>query len=131
MTKRNILTKALFGAVLLVSNAQTGLIPITSVDQYNELYNSDKPMITMFSASWCGPCKATKPRFSAAANANSDITFAYVDTDNKALSSITKSIRGIPTFVYSHKGKNIKRESGGMKRSEINKRVSELRAQTK
>ncbi len=113
--------------------AATKAIEITSVDQFNKLYNSDKPMITMYSATWCGPCKATKPHFKKLAEQRPDVTFAIVDTDK--LASLAKGIRGIPTFKFSKlgkpasfssNGKTISAFAGGRKFSELEKLVNDF-----
>ena len=78
-------------------------IEISSVDQFNKLYKSDKPMVAMYTTTWCGPCKATKPHFKELAKTVTDVNFCIIDAD-KFSNTLAKGLRGVPTFKFSHKG---------------------------
>lgn len=99
----------LCGPVLCASKA----IEITSMKQFNELNKSSKPMITMYTATWCGPCKATKPRFKKLAESTPSVNFCIVDVDKTALKSITSGIKGIPTFKFTRQGKPVRPNVSG------------------
>ena len=55
------------------------VITIKNVDQHAKLYQSDKPMITMVTAKWCGPCKSTKPHYEKLSDEYTDVSFCLVD----------------------------------------------------
>ncbi len=63
-----------------------------------------------FYATWCGPCKAFAPTFSAFAAKHPEITTQRVDVD--AQSDLTRKfgIRAMPTLVVLEDGKEIARE---------------------
>jgi len=109
----------LSAALLVVSALNAQVVTIGSVAEHSNYYNGDKPMVTMYTATWCGPCKATKPHFRALARENADVVFCLVDIDNTKTKPLTKGIRGVPTFIVSHKGKNIARQSSGMSKTEL------------
>ncbi len=96
---------ALLCAPNLFSAVKGHAIEITSTKQFNELYKSDKPMVTMYTRIGCPPCKATKPHFKKLAETMLGVNFCIVDVKKNALKSIISSIRGVPTFKFSHKGK--------------------------
>lgn len=50
-------------------------------------------------AEWCGPCRAFAPTFEKAAEANPDITFGKVNTDEEQELSGVFEIRSIPTLM--------------------------------
>ncbi len=112
--------------------AAAGAIEIKSADQFEKLYNSDKPMVTMYTATWCGPCKATKPHFERLAKSMPELNFCIVYSDKESL--IKKAnIRGYPTFKFSHKGKpvtfsvngrSMSSTSGGKRKSELQKLIN-------
>lgn len=79
-------------------------IIITSVDSYTQLIKGQKPVLAMFTAAWCGPCKSTKPHFNELAKMRQDVAFCLIDIDNKDLSLLTADIKGVPTFVGSYQG---------------------------
>ena len=130
--KMTLLPALLLGWALLLSNhADARMITVNSSDEYTKYYQGDTPLITMYSAEWCGPCKQMKPHFYAAAEAASDIIFCVIDTEAKAFSKILSDIRSIPTTILSHKGKQINRTSGGLTRTQIDTSINELRSKTR
>ena len=50
-------------------------------------------------APWCGPCRAFAPVYERVAEANPDVTFAKVDTDEEQELAGAFNIRSIPTLM--------------------------------
>jgi len=50
-------------------------------------------------APWCGPCRAFAPVFEKVAEANPDVTFAKINTDEEQELSAAFNIRSIPTLM--------------------------------
>jgi thioredoxin 1 len=50
-------------------------------------------------APWCGPCRAFAPVFEKVAEANPDVTFAKVNTDEEQELAGAFNIRSIPTLM--------------------------------
>lgn len=121
----------LLGVLMTASaglKAADSLVNIASVEEYAKHFQGDKPMIAMFTASWCGPCKQTKPHYLELATAYNDITFCIIDIDNKDLKPIHSEIKGVPTFVLSHKGQVVTKKSGGMARAQLQDMIENFKA---
>lgn len=67
----------------------------------------------MFSASWCGPCKATKPAFNALKEELKDVTMEVVDVNEQEALAQEHEIRAVPTFVLFNGEDEVARMSGG------------------
>ena len=131
----SILLAAFLCAPAALFAAKEGKVTIIkSVDQFNELYESNKPMVTMYTATWCGPCESTKPHFIALAKEIPEVNFCIVDF-NKFENTLIKKARigGVPTFKFSHKGKpvtfssngrSISSDSGGMGKGKLRKLIT-------
>lgn len=70
---------------------------------------SGKPMIVVFSATWCGPCQANKKKVypSAAVKPYHDkFVWAYLDADDEANAKTAKEfgVSGIPHIQFLNKG---------------------------
>ncbi|MBF0622040.1 MAG: thioredoxin [Magnetococcales bacterium] len=77
--------------------------PVATVDltkeNFQETVTNNDIVIVDFWAAWCGPCKAFAPVFEKVAEANTDITFAKVDTDAQRELAQGFQIRSIPTLM--------------------------------
>src|SRR5436305_13819406 len=50
-------------------------------------------------APWCGPCRAFAPVYEKVAEANPDVVFAKINTDEEQELSAAVNIRSIPTLM--------------------------------
>ena len=76
-------------------------------------------MLVDFWAAWCGPCLAFAPIYGAAAEDNTDITFAKVDTERLPQLAARYRVQGIPNFVVFRDGAVAQQRAGAMKSSDL------------
>lgn len=81
--------------------------------------HSGLPVVVDFWAAWCGPCKMMAPQFREAAKQLPRVRFAKVDTEAATQTAARFDIRSIPTLVLFEGGKEIARQPGAMRASEI------------
>ena len=68
----------------------------TDIDQ---LLDENTRVVILFGATWCGPCKAFKPKFQTISLENSDIVFAYCDVEETRATTTDLNIQSVPTIV--------------------------------
>jgi thioredoxin 1 len=90
--------------------------PIEITDSnFEEILNSEKPVMVDFWAEWCGPCKMVGPLVEEMAGEyDGKAVIAKVDVDNNPNVSAKYGIRSIPTMLFFKDGEIVDRQIGAV-----------------
>lgn len=80
-----------------------------------------------FWAEWCGPCLAFAPVYDAASEANPDILFAKVDTEDQQNLSRAMRIQAIPTLMAFRDGIGVFSQAGALPRHALTDLIEQVR----
>ncbi|BDA64429.1 MULTISPECIES: thioredoxin [Actinomyces] len=83
--------------------------------------------IVDFWASWCGPCQRFAPIFEKASEANPDITFAKVNTEEEQELAGALGISSIPTLMVFRDDVLVYREAGALPASALEALITQVR----
>ncbi|HXS52778.1 MAG TPA: thioredoxin [Usitatibacter sp.] len=68
-------------------------------DNFEQVVTSNPTVVVDYWAPWCGPCRGFAPVFEKVAEANPDVVFAKVNTDDQQEIAAHFQIRSIPTLM--------------------------------
>ncbi len=98
-------------------------------DNYEEIINSEKPVMVDFWAEWCGPCKMIGPVVEEMAGEyEGKAVIGHVDVDNNPGVSAKFGIRSIPTLLFFKNGEVVDKQIGAVPKTVL---TSKLEAQLK
>jgi thioredoxin 1 len=81
-----------------------------------------------FYADWCGPCKALAPTLERFASENPHITVGKINVDENSNTAEEFGIRGIPTLVFLHDGREVGRLVGATSQRTIQDLLNAIKA---
>jgi thioredoxin 1 len=80
---------------------------------FDQIINSEKPVLVDFSAEWCGPCKALAPTLKQLATEMGDrIRIIKIDIDKNQALQRKYNVASVPTMMIFKNGKQLWRQSG-------------------
>jgi len=96
-------------------------------ENYDDVLNSDKPILLDFWAEWCGPCKLIGPIIDEVSQDFSDTAIVgKVNVDVSAELSSKYGIRNIPTLLFIKNGEVVDKHVGAASKKEISDKLNSL-----
>lgn len=93
---------------------------------FDNLIQSEKPVLIDFHATWCGPCKVLGPILKEVKdNLGDRISIIKIDVDKNQQIASQYQVRGVPTMILFQEGKQLWRESGVLDKNAIIKIILE------
>jgi thioredoxin 1 len=93
---------------------------------FNQIIQSDKPVLVDFFATWCGPCQMLAPILKdVKTNLGERISIIKIDVDKNQAVAAQYQVRGVPTMILFQNGKQLWRQSGVLSKEDLIKVILE------
>ncbi|AXG70905.1 thioredoxin [Kordia sp. SMS9] len=87
---------------------------------FNDIIDSEVPVLVDFFADWCGPCKMLAPILKQVKEELGDaVKVIKIDVDKNQPLAAKYQVRGVPTMLLFKNGKQLWRQSGVLQKNDI------------
>lgn len=90
------------------------------MSKFQEIINSQKPVLVDFFATWCGPCKMMSPILEKVkAKLGDSVSIIKIDVDKNPNVAASYQVRGVPALIIFKEGQIMWRQSGVVSDSDL------------
>ena len=97
-----------------------------NAQEYDELLNSEAPVVIDFHATWCGPCKVLSPILEELNDEIEGVEFVKLDVDQYPQIAGQNQVMGVPTVVILKDGEVKDRFVGVQPKEVIKEKITSL-----
>ena len=94
------------------------------MSKFQDIIQSEKPVLVDFFAEWCGPCKMMAPILSELkSQVGEAASIIKIDVDKNPEAAAAYQVRGVPTLILFKKGQIVWKQSGVVQANELIKLI--------
>ena len=97
-------------------------------ENFEQVITSNPMVIVDYWAPWCGPCRGFAPVFESVAEANPEVVFAKVNTDDEQEIAAHFQIRSIPTLMVFKEQVVVFSQAGALPKGPFEQVVAQAKA---
>ncbi len=90
-----------------------------TLSNFDEVKNSEKPVLLDFYAVWCGPCQMVSPLVDSIAEENPQYLVGKINVDEEQQLAQMFDVENIPTLIVMKNGKVVHRAVGSRPKAQI------------
>ena len=90
-----------------------------TMSNFDEVKNSEKPVLLDFFAVWCGPCQMVSPLVDSIAEENPQYLVGKINVDEEQQLAQMFDVESIPTLIVMKNGEVVQRAVGSRPKQQI------------